>query len=56
MATRIWAQSRSFYITANPYFLAAEQRPSIFFTDDTRIRCAPSAARQLKQSLVVITA
>jgi hypothetical protein len=28
----------------NPYFLAAEHRPSIFFTDDTRIRCAPSAA------------
>ena len=26
------------------YLLAAEQRPSIFFTDDTRMRCAPSAA------------
>ena len=26
------------------YFLAAEHRPSIFFTADTRIRCAPSRA------------
>jgi hypothetical protein len=29
---------------ANLYFLTAEQLPSIFFTDDTRIRCEPSAA------------